>query len=50
MQHDASLHELFGRLIAFGREVAFIPVQDEPWGAVVVWGRHPTTCTDGLFS
>ncbi|MFJ1864448.1 LuxR C-terminal-related transcriptional regulator [Streptomyces sp. NPDC088097] len=34
-------HELFGRLIAFDRELAFIPVADGSWGAVVV--REPST-------
>ncbi|MFC5955321.1 LuxR C-terminal-related transcriptional regulator [Streptomyces pratens] len=34
-------HELFGRLIAFDREVAFIPVLDGSWGAVVI--REPAT-------
>ncbi|GHH85700.1 hypothetical protein GCM10018793_54740 [Streptomyces sulfonofaciens] len=29
-------HELFGRLIVFDRELAFIPVQDDSWGAVVI--------------
>ncbi|MEU6347341.1 LuxR C-terminal-related transcriptional regulator [Streptomyces sp. NPDC046977] len=36
-----TLHELFGRLIVFDREVAFIPVQDQSWGAVVL--REPST-------
>jgi DNA-binding CsgD family transcriptional regulator/sugar-specific transcriptional regulator TrmB len=34
-------HELFGRLIAFDRELAFIPVPDGSWGAVVI--REPAT-------
>ncbi|MDF3299494.1 helix-turn-helix transcriptional regulator [Streptomyces tropicalis] len=34
-------HELFGRLIAFDRELAFIPVRDGSWGAVVI--REPST-------
>ncbi len=34
-------HELFGRLIVFDREVAFLPVQDDSWGAVVI--REPST-------
>ncbi|MEU6312333.1 helix-turn-helix transcriptional regulator [Streptomyces sp. NPDC047014] len=34
-------HELFGRLIVFDRETAFIPVQDGSWGAVVI--REPST-------
>ncbi|WP_260146603.1 helix-turn-helix transcriptional regulator [Streptomyces sp. 2132.2] len=34
-------HELFGRLIVFDREVAFIPVRDDSWGAVVI--REPST-------
>ncbi|GAA3190061.1 MULTISPECIES: helix-turn-helix transcriptional regulator [Streptomyces] len=34
-------HELFGRFIAFDREVAFIPVADGSWGAVVI--REPST-------
>lgn len=34
-------HELFGRLIAFDRELAFIPVSDGSWGAVVI--REPST-------
>ncbi|MFE2144165.1 helix-turn-helix domain-containing protein [Streptomyces sp. NPDC059456] len=34
-------HELFGRLIVFDRETAFIPVQDGSWGAVVI--RQPST-------
>ncbi|MFD9793373.1 LuxR C-terminal-related transcriptional regulator [Streptomyces sp. NPDC059070] len=34
-------HELFGRMIAFDRELAFIPVQDGSWGAVVI--REPST-------
>ncbi|MFI6149300.1 LuxR C-terminal-related transcriptional regulator [Streptomyces sp. NPDC051109] len=34
-------HELFGRLIVFDREVAFIPVRDGSWGAVVI--REPST-------
>ncbi|MFJ3922115.1 helix-turn-helix domain-containing protein [Streptomyces sp. NPDC090022] len=34
-------HELFGRLIAFDRELAFIPVKDGSWGAVVI--REPST-------
>ncbi|MEV4443629.1 helix-turn-helix transcriptional regulator [Streptomyces sp. NPDC049577] len=34
-------HELFGRLIVFDRELAFIPVQDGSWGAVAV--REPNT-------
>ncbi|MEU9617628.1 MULTISPECIES: helix-turn-helix transcriptional regulator [unclassified Streptomyces] len=34
-------HELFGRLIVFDRELAFIPVQDDSWGAVVI--REPST-------
>ncbi|MFE4329609.1 DJ-1/PfpI family protein, partial [Streptomyces sp. NPDC056831] len=34
-------HELFGRLIVFDREPAFIPVQDDSWGAVVI--REPFT-------
>ncbi|GHF20339.1 hypothetical protein GCM10010359_22040 [Streptomyces morookaense] len=34
-------HELFGRLIAFDRELAFIPVADGSWGAVVI--REPST-------
>ncbi|MFI5531144.1 LuxR C-terminal-related transcriptional regulator [Kitasatospora sp. NPDC051853] len=29
-------HELFGRLIVFDRELAFLPVQDGSWGAVVI--------------
>ncbi|MFI5756577.1 LuxR C-terminal-related transcriptional regulator [Streptomyces sp. NPDC051569] len=33
-------HELFGRLIAFDREIAFIPVPDGSWGAVVI--REPS--------
>lgn len=32
-------HELFGRLIVFDREIAFIPVMDDSWGAVVL--REP---------
>lgn len=34
-------HELFGRIIIFDRELAFIPVQDGSWGAVVI--REPST-------
>ncbi|MEU9774306.1 helix-turn-helix transcriptional regulator [Streptomyces sp. NPDC047968] len=34
-------HELFGRLIVFDRETAFIPVQDDSWGAVLI--REPST-------
>ncbi|GHB56726.1 hypothetical protein GCM10010347_28550 [Streptomyces cirratus] len=34
-------HELFGRLIVFDRELAFIPAQDGSWGAVVI--REPST-------
>ncbi|MEV7022786.1 helix-turn-helix transcriptional regulator [Kitasatospora sp. NPDC093558] len=34
-------HELFGRLIVFDRELAFIPVKDDSWGAVVI--REPST-------
>ncbi|MEV6394697.1 helix-turn-helix transcriptional regulator [Streptomyces sp. NPDC051907] len=34
-------HELFGRLIVFDRELAFIPVQDGSWGAVAI--REPST-------
>ncbi|MER8083631.1 LuxR family transcriptional regulator [Streptomyces sp. NPDC058316] len=34
-------HELFGRLIVFDRELAFIPVRDDSWGAVVI--REPST-------
>jgi hypothetical protein len=34
-------HELFGRLIVFDRECAFIPVQDGSWGAVVI--SEPST-------
>ncbi|RKT16648.1 regulatory LuxR family protein [Streptomyces sp. 1114.5] len=34
-------HELFGRLIVFDREIAFIPAQDDSWGAVVI--REPST-------
>ncbi|MFI9269760.1 LuxR C-terminal-related transcriptional regulator [Kitasatospora sp. NPDC052896] len=34
-------HELFGRLIVFDRERAFIPVQDGSWGAVVI--SEPST-------
>ncbi|MER7850510.1 helix-turn-helix transcriptional regulator [Kitasatospora sp. NPDC096077] len=34
-------HELFGRLIVFDRELAFLPTADESWGAVVV--REPNT-------
>ncbi|WP_200262140.1 helix-turn-helix transcriptional regulator [Streptomyces sp. HSG2] len=34
-------HELFGRLIVFDRETAFIPVQGDSWGAVVI--REPST-------
>ncbi|GAA2484779.1 MULTISPECIES: helix-turn-helix domain-containing protein [Actinomycetes] len=34
-------HELFGRLIVFDRELAFIPVQDGSWGAIVI--REPST-------
>ncbi|MCB5179014.1 helix-turn-helix transcriptional regulator [Streptomyces antimicrobicus] len=34
-------HELFGRLIVFDRELAFIPVRDGSWGAVVI--REPST-------
>jgi len=34
-------HELFGRLIVFDRSVAFVPLQDDSWGAVVV--REPHT-------
>ncbi|MFG2909532.1 LuxR C-terminal-related transcriptional regulator [Kitasatospora sp. NPDC048286] len=33
-------HELFGRLIVFDREMAFIPAQDGSWGAVVI--REPS--------
>ncbi|WP_229924980.1 helix-turn-helix transcriptional regulator [Streptomyces sulfonofaciens] len=29
-------HELFGRLIVFDRELAFIPLHDDRWGAVVI--------------
>ncbi|MFE0105795.1 LuxR C-terminal-related transcriptional regulator [Streptomyces sp. NPDC059009] len=34
-------HVLFGRLIVFDRELAFIPVQDDSWGAVAI--REPAT-------
>ncbi|MFD9381400.1 LuxR C-terminal-related transcriptional regulator [Streptomyces sp. NPDC059999] len=34
-------HELFGRLIAFDREIAFIPLNDGSYGAVVI--REPST-------
>jgi DNA-binding CsgD family transcriptional regulator/sugar-specific transcriptional regulator TrmB len=34
-------HELFGRLIVFDREIAFIPVQSGSWGAIVI--REPST-------
>lgn len=34
-------HALFGRLIAFDRNTAFIPVRDGTWGAVVI--REPDT-------
>ncbi|RLL66236.1 helix-turn-helix transcriptional regulator [Streptomyces sp. Z26] len=34
-------HALFGRLIVFDRASAFIPLQDESWGAVVI--REPDT-------
>ncbi|MGW1162945.1 LuxR C-terminal-related transcriptional regulator [Streptomyces sp. NPDC002513] len=42
-------HSLFGRLIVFDRETAFIPVQDASWGAVVI--REPNTVAYlcGLF-
>jgi DNA-binding CsgD family transcriptional regulator len=33
-------HELFGRLIVFDRAVAFVPLQDESWGAVVIREPH----------
>lgn len=33
-------HELFGRLIVFDRELAFVPTLGESWGAVVV--REPS--------
>ncbi|WP_182445031.1 helix-turn-helix transcriptional regulator [Streptacidiphilus sp. PB12-B1b] len=34
-------HELFGRLIVFDRELAFIPVRGDSWGAVMI--REPCT-------
>lgn len=34
-------HELFGRVIIFDRELAFIPVQGDSWGAVAI--REPST-------
>ncbi|MCK1798971.1 helix-turn-helix transcriptional regulator [Streptomyces sp. XM4193] len=34
-------HALFGRLIVFDRTSAYIPLQDESWGAVVI--REPDT-------
>ncbi|MET8626325.1 helix-turn-helix transcriptional regulator [Kitasatospora sp. NPDC004669] len=33
-------HQLFGRLIVFDRELAFVPVQDGSWGAVAI--REPS--------
>ncbi|MFJ8313980.1 MULTISPECIES: LuxR C-terminal-related transcriptional regulator [unclassified Streptomyces] len=39
--HYRTAHQLFGRLIVFDRELAFIPVQDGSWGAVVI--REPST-------
>ncbi|MER6027744.1 helix-turn-helix transcriptional regulator [Streptomyces sp. NPDC001851] len=35
-----TVHELFGRLIVFDRETAFIPAQDGSWGAIVI--REPS--------
>jgi DNA-binding CsgD family transcriptional regulator/sugar-specific transcriptional regulator TrmB len=34
-------HELFGRIIVFDRELAFIPTHDGTWGAVAI--REPST-------
>ncbi|MDX3076291.1 helix-turn-helix transcriptional regulator [Streptomyces sp. MI02-7b] len=36
-----TLHELFGRIIVFDRRIAFLPVQDQSWGAVVL--KEPST-------
>lgn len=36
-----TLHELFGRIIVFDRSIAFVPVQDQSWGAVIL--REPST-------
>ncbi|MFG2357846.1 response regulator transcription factor [Streptomyces sp. NPDC048521] len=36
-----TVHDLFGRLIVFDREIAFIQTQDDQFGAVVV--REPST-------
>ncbi|GAA3486464.1 LuxR C-terminal-related transcriptional regulator [Streptomyces cremeus] len=42
-------HELFGRIIIFDRETAFLPTTDGAWGAVVI--REPNTVAFlcGLF-
>ncbi|MFD8594448.1 LuxR C-terminal-related transcriptional regulator [Kitasatospora sp. NPDC059646] len=42
-------HELFGRLIVFDRELAFLPLSDGTWGAVVVRQEALLAYLCGIF-
>ncbi|MFD9795977.1 LuxR C-terminal-related transcriptional regulator [Streptomyces sp. NPDC059070] len=42
-------HELFGRLVVYDRETAFLPLSDGSWGAVVVREPHTVAYLCELF-
>ncbi|MFE1555089.1 LuxR C-terminal-related transcriptional regulator [Streptomyces sp. NPDC058734] len=42
-------HDLFGRLVVYDRETAFLPLSDGSWGAVVVREPHTVTYLCELF-
>jgi len=42
-------HELFGRLIVFDRELAFLPLSDGSWGALVVRQEAMLAYLCGIF-
>lgn len=42
-------HELFGRLVVYDRETAFLPLNDGSWGAVVIREPHTVAYLCELF-
>ncbi|GAA0306660.1 helix-turn-helix transcriptional regulator [Streptomyces polychromogenes] len=42
-------HELFGRLVVYDRETAFLPLSDGSWGAVVIREPHTVAFLCELF-